>query len=379
MTKKERFLAAVRGETPDVVPVAPLIHQRFAHKVLGRHGLEAVFEVHQMIGSVHHRGPLGVGVRSSLPDGYGETTREIEPFTSFEGKLRADGRVTSEWIIRTPKRTMVGRQVSGMIPHDPLVAKTTDYPIKTPEDWRAYLDMRQHWLANAGEPVVDGVEQAVKMMGEEGMPSVGLGPAYTALASRRGMADFMLDLYDYPDLMEELFEVERQIMEKQVEAFVASLSEVAWLDICWATGSQLGPNMFERWALPDVVRAMEKVRGIPGKCLGLYTLGKIRDLLPMFAGAGVHFVETFEPNEGDITLAEAKKLYGDKFCIMGNFDCVILAFGTVEDARKETLRCLNEGMEGGGYIMVTGDEVPADAKIENLRAMVETVEEFGRY
>jgi len=36
-------------------------------------------------------------------------------------------------------------------------------------------------------------------------------------------------------------------------------------------------------------------------------------------------------------------------------------------------------MEGGGYVMVTGDEVPADAKIENLRVMVETVEEFGRY
>jgi uroporphyrinogen-III decarboxylase len=371
MTKKERFLAAVRGETPDVVPVAPLIHHRFAHKALGRYDLAAVFEAHQMIGSVHHRGPLGVGVRSSLPAGYSETTRDIE--------YGADGRVTSEWIIRTPKRTMVGRQVSRMIPHDPLVAKTTDYPIKTPEDWRAVLDMRQHWLANAGEPVVGGVEHAVKMMGEEGMPSVGLGPAYTSLASRRGMEGIMLDLYDYPDLMEELFEVERQIMEKHVEAYVASPSEVAWLDICWATGSNLGPKMFERWALPDVVRSMEKVRGVPGKYLGLYTLGKIRDLLPMFVDAGVHFVETFEPNQGDITLAEAKKLYGDKFCIMGNFDCVILAFGTVEDARKEARRCLNEGMEGGGYIMVTGDEVPADAKIENLRAMVETVEEFGRY
>ena len=90
MTKKEGFLAAVRGDTPDVVPVAPLIHQRFAHKMLGRQGLEAVFEVHQMIGSVHHRGPLGVGVRSSLPEGYGETSREIEPFTSFEGKLREE-------------------------------------------------------------------------------------------------------------------------------------------------------------------------------------------------------------------------------------------------------------------------------------------------
>ena len=81
--------------------------------------------------------------------------------------------------------------------------------------------------------------------------------------------------------------------------------------------------MFEHWALPDVVRAMEVVKRTPGKYLGLYTLGKIRDLMPMFADAGVHFVETFEPNEGDITLADAKKLYGKKMCLMGNFDCVI--------------------------------------------------------
>jgi uroporphyrinogen-III decarboxylase len=36
-------------------------------------------------------------------------------------------------------------------------------------------------------------------------------------------------------------------------------------------------------------------------------------------------------------------------------------------------------MEGGGYVLVTGDEVPADAKLENLKAMVETVQEHGVY
>jgi len=29
--------------------------------------------------------------------------------------------------------------------------------------------------------------------------------------------------------------------------------------------------------------------------------------------------------------------------------------------------------------MTTGDEVPADTKFENLKAMVEVVEEFGRH
>lgn len=371
MTKKQRFLAAVRGDTPDMVPVAPLIHSRFAHEVLGRHDWRAVFDVHQMVGSVHHRGPIGVGVASSLPDGYGHESREIE--------RSADGRIVTEIIIRTPKRTMRGKNIQGMIPHDPLVSKTVDYPVKSPEDWRAFMDLRQHWLANTKGPAVGHLKEVVEVIGEEGMPSVGLGPAYTALANVRGMAEFMMDLHDYPYLMDELFEVERQIMEKSVEAFIAAPTEVAWLDICWATGSGLGPKLFERWALPDVVRAMDKVRDVPNKYLGLYTLGRIRHLMPMFADAGVNFVETFEPNEGDISLGEAKKLYGSKMCLMGNFDCLVLARGSVEDARAEARRCLREGMEGGGYVLATADEVPTDTKMDNLKAMVETVQEHGRY
>ena len=372
MTRKQRFLAAVRGEQPDVVPVAPLIHCRFANTVLGRADWKAVFEVHQMIGSCHHRGPIGCSACFPTPAGYGESTREID--------RAPDGRVTSEWKIQTPKRAMVGKKASHFIPHDPVVTTTTDYPIKTPDDWRAFLQMRQLMLEGfAGQYSHGTVKEAVALMGEDGMPSVSLGPAYSALAARRGMQGFMMDLVDHPDLMEELFAVERQIMEKNVAAFVASPTEVAWLDICWATGSQLGPKMFARWALPDVQRAMAVVRGAPGKYLGLYTLGKIRDLMPMFADAGVHFVETFEPNEGDITLAEAKRLYGDKMCLMGNFDCLVLARGTVDDARNEARRCLREGMGGGGHVLVTGDEVPADARLDNLKAMVETVEEFGRY
>jgi uroporphyrinogen decarboxylase len=211
------------------------------------------------------------------------------------------------------------------------------------------------------------------------MPSVGLGPAFASLGAVRGMGELLMDFHDCPDLIDEAMEVSRQIMERHVDAFLASPTEVAWLDICWATGAVMGPKNFERWALPDVVRAMEGVKKVPGKYMGLYTLGRIGKLLPMLVDAGVHFIETFEPNEGDITLAEAKKRYGDRICIMGNFDCLVLAFGTVEDARKEARRCLDEAMEGGGYVMVTADEVPADAKMDNLKAMVETVEQHGRY
>jgi uroporphyrinogen decarboxylase len=118
---------------------------------------------------------------------------------------------------------------------------------------------------------------------------------------------------------------------------------------------------------------------VEGKFVGLYTLGRIREVLPMLVESGVDFIETFETNQGDITLAEAKRLYGDRVCVMGNFDCVVLARGTVAEAREETRRCLEEGMEGGGFVLVTGDEVPADARWDNLKAMVEVAEERGVY
>ncbi|RLE87927.1 MAG: hypothetical protein DRJ49_05760, partial [Thermoprotei archaeon] len=60
MSKKERFLVALRREIPDMVPVSPLIHNRFAYTTLGKTGWRAVFEIHQMIGSIYFRGPTSI-------------------------------------------------------------------------------------------------------------------------------------------------------------------------------------------------------------------------------------------------------------------------------------------------------------------------------
>jgi uroporphyrinogen-III decarboxylase len=372
MTKKQAFLTAVSGGTPDVVPVAPLIHCRYANKLLGRYGWKDVFEVHQKLGSCHHRGPIGIGW-TSVPteEGVGSESRVIAE--------TPEGRKTTEWIINTPKKRLVGETVVGAIPHDPLVGKTTVYPVKSKEDWLAYRDYLRLSVEAGGQPYLGTVEEAVATMGEEGMPSVGLGPAYTSLGAVRGMEGLIMDFYDHPDLIKELLEMQRVIMRGCVEGFIKSSTPVAWLDICWATGSGLSPEMFEQWAMPDVYEAMAIVKQHPGKYMGLYTLGKIGQFMPMFADAGVSFVSTFEPNEGDMSLREAKQKFGKKMALFGNFDCLVLAFGTVQDAKKEARRCLDEAMEGGGYVMVTADEVPADAQWDNLKAMVETVQEYGRY
>jgi uroporphyrinogen decarboxylase len=118
---------------------------------------------------------------------------------------------------------------------------------------------------------------------------------------------------------------------------------------------------------------------VPEKYVGFYTLGRIGGFLDMMVDAGPHYIASFEQDEGDITIAEAKKRYGNRICIIGNFGPLVLQNGTLEDARKEARRCLNEGMEGGAYVMGTGDEVPPTAKLDNLKAMVEMAEMYGKY
>lgn len=370
MTRKEAFLAALRLETPDVVPVAPLIHCRFADKLLGRSDWRAVFEVHQILGSTHFRGPIGVSYGTEGESPWRHEVRVLEQ----EGRYQV-----TETIISGPGADMRAVDVRGMIPHDPITHKRTEYPVKSREDWLAVKAMQEHWLARTTEPWYGEAAEAYQVMGEDGVASVGIGAVYGAMGNWRGMQELMYDLYDIPELIHEVREAFQACSAKYVEAFLASPCEVGWYDICWATGSNLSPAMFEEFVMPDVRMICEMVREAPGRFVGLYTLGRIRELLPMLVEAGPHFIETFEPNQGDITLREAKQLYGKDTCIMGNFDCVLLARGSEDECRQEALRCLDEAMAGGGYIMLTGDEVPADAKMENLRAWVETVAEHGRY
>jgi len=370
VTPKQRFLAAVRGDVPDRVPVAPLIHDRFAHKMLGRTGWKAVYEVHQMIGSIHHRGPIGVELEAEMPDGW---------YTESETVEQTPPRKVVRETLHTSEGSLTAEIVFGFSADDPLISKPVKYRVSKPEDWDVFRRYQEQRLANLKGCNIDTVEEAARVMGEEGVPSVGIGCPMAGIGDARGMQDMILDLVDHPDLIQGVWEVLMALVEKEMEGFLASSSEVVWYDICWSTGSNLGPDMFRKWTLPAVQRAVDLVHSKQGKYIGLYTLGRMRKLLPMLVDAGVDFIETLEPNEGDISLGEAKRTYGDRVCLMGNFDCLVLARGSVDEAREEAMRCLREGMEGGGYVMVTADEVPTDTRLENLEAMVQTALEHGVY
>jgi len=366
VNKKERFLAAVRGEIPDVVPVAPLIADRFAYKLLGRTGWRAVFETHKIIGSTYFRGPTGLGFEITWPSGWGESSRVLE---------KVGIRETIEGMIKTPMGNLTSRTVSGMITEDPTVCKTIENPIKTEKDYEIYKVYWEEWLERS-KPNITEIIEAHKTMSDEGVASVGIGSAFSHLVFARGIPEIFVDFYRRPEVVENILETLRMVTYRQVEVFMESPSEVLYIDVWGAF--DLSPDHFRRMVFPELEKVVNRVREREDKYVGFYMVGKTAALLPIAVEAKPHFIEPFE-DIGDIALKQAKRVYGKKICIMGNYSPVILAFGGKEEAKQETLRCLEEGMEGGGYVLVTGDEVPGNAKVENLKMMVQTAEKYGRY
>jgi hypothetical protein len=75
---------------------------------------------------------------------------------------------------------------------------------------------------------------------------------------------------------------------------------------------------------------------------------------------------------------KAKKILGDKCCIQGNVPTSLTVTGNPEDV-KEYCRKLIEGCgKGGGYILSAG-ATAENPKLDNLRAMMAAIREYGVY
>ena len=78
-------------------------------------------------------------------------------------------------------------------------------------------------------------------------------------------------------------------------------------------------------------------------------------------------------------MARAKKVLGDRCCIMGNVPASLMVTGTPEDVRAYCRRLIEACGEGGGYVLSPGIIGIDEAKLPNIKAMVEAAKEFGVY
>jgi len=135
----------------------------------------------------------------------------------------------------------------------------------------------------------------------------------------------------------------------------------------------------KRFLAPPLKKCVELAhsRGVP--CLK-HTDGNIwpiHDILIDYCGVdGLHPID---PMAG-IDMAEAKSVFGDRCCLMGNVSCAAtLSWGTTEEVRQETREVIKKGGKGGGLIVMSSNTIHSGVKPENYVAMIEAIKEYGKY
>ena len=83
--------------------------------------------------------------------------------------------------------------------------------------------------------------------------------------------------------------------------------------------------------------------------------------------------------DGDSDIFAAKKALGDHCCIMGDVPAYLLAFRGKDEVLAYCRRLISEVGRDGGFILSSGCSIPVNARVENVAALREAVDEWGEY
>jgi uroporphyrinogen-III decarboxylase len=74
-------------------------------------------------------------------------------------------------------------------------------------------------------------------------------------------------------------------------------------------------------------------------------------------------------------IRKAKEIVGDMMCIMGDVPAYMTAFGTYEEVYEHTMKLIDD-IGPTGYIVSSGCDIPANAKMETVQAIADAANNY---
>ncbi|MEI6915561.1 MAG: uroporphyrinogen decarboxylase family protein [Armatimonadota bacterium] len=116
--------------------------------------------------------------------------------------------------------------------------------------------------------------------------------------------------------------------------------------------------------------------------MGFYTIkhtdGDIMPVLDQLIDCNPHALHSIDPQAG-VDIAEVKRLYGDRVCLIGNVNCGLLDTGSEEDVVQSARYALQSGMPGYGYIFSTSNCIYTGMRLSRYELMLDVWRSEGNY
>lgn len=375
LTKRERYLRALKCEQPDRVPIVV----RGVNPMFGTAGLppsrdpsfqpliEAVAEktewayrwhpAEEDLLSRHIRAVVLKKIRPSNQAGFDEHVRIFEtPLGALE---------TVEWVSREGKPGM-----------------TRKYLIETLEDVEKFLSIPYRFQ----KPDADSFFRMEQQMGENGvlMASIGLDPI-GHVTHWLGLETLAVWSVMHRDVILRLLDEFCRRAELLIKAMIADgIGPVfATLGMEQATPPWLSALDFAEFAKIYDQRLWAPIQE-SGGLVHVHCHGNLKDVLADLIGMGAGCLHPVEaPPMGDIELADAKEKMGSNISIEGNVQLDDFYTQNEEFMRETVHRAIAAAADCGGFILCpTASPIPPTLDgtvLNNYLAFIEAGLEYGKY
>jgi MtaA/CmuA family methyltransferase len=182
-------------------------------------------------------------------------------------------------------------------------------------------------------------------------------------ADLRGINALMLDFYDDPDFVHNLFEFVVAMELRYGQAQVDAGADI--IGIGDAAASLVGPRFYRDYVWPYEKRLVDGLHAM-GTRVRLHICGNTRQMLEDMGRLGCEIVDL----DYLAPVAAARAAMGPDQILLGNINPVAeLRDSTPAAVRAAIAACHREA--GARYIVGAGCEVPRDTAPENVRAMID--------
>jgi hypothetical protein len=192
-----------------------------------------------------------------------------------------------------------------------------------------------------------------------------LAPPFEAICGGRSMARFYRDLMKMPDKVQAVLDAVMDDMVEDARQVLGMKPLGVWIGGWRAAPEFINPKLWERFAWPYMKKMADMT--IEAGVVPIFHLDSNWErVLPYFkefpAGKGIIFPD------GSTNIYKIKEVLGDHMCINGDVPPSMLTLSTPDEVFNYSTKLIKD--MGNGFILGQGCDIPFNAKLENVRAMV---------
>ena len=198
----------------------------------------------------------------------------------------------------------------------------------------------------------------------------------------RGLENFMVDLIDQEDFVNDIMDKAVEYHLEVSKTFVKMGVDIIWWgdDIGGEEGPMISPAHWKKYLKPRYAKMVEEVKKINKNVkIAFHSDGYIEHAIEDFIEIGFDILNPLQPEMNDVAMI--KKKYGDKLTFWGNVNTrSILSNGRPEDVINEIKNVIKVLAPGGGFILCTNHKMQSSERaLDNAITYYWALEKLRNY